>query len=476
MTTETLAHHPGARLLRRRSTTSLGILQPAYRSVTVGALALVSLTAFEALAVTTAMPAIVESLNGLSMYALAFGAPLATSIIGLVLGGSWSDARGPATSVRLGAGLFTVGLLLAGFAVSMPMLLVGRAVQGLGTGLLNVALLVVVGRCFPERLRPRVLAGFAAAWVVPSIVGPAVSGMLVEQAGWRWVFLSVALMAPLAAAPVLLRLRQTSDAGGAASTSSTASPSSTNRRLSWAVAAGVGVALLQVAGQGRGFAAGIVALVGAVLLAPSAPRLLPAGTFRLVRGAPTVMALRGAAAAAFVGAQVFLPLLLIRERGLSPTTAGIALTTGSIAWFTGSWLQGRLPEPALRPTLLRIGMWSIATGVGTAIGVVLTTGPIAILIAGWAAVGGGMGIVVPVLSLLAFDLAEPGQQGVMSASLAISDALFSTVALTVAGATFSVLLGVSATAPFLAGFAVAATVASLGALVAARVQSHSRGG
>ena len=188
------------------------------------------------------------------------------------------------------------------------------------------------------------------------------------------------------------------------------------------------------------------------------------------------MALRGAAAAAFVGAQVFLPLLLIRERGLSPTTAGIALTTGSIAWFTGSWLQGRLPEPALRPTLLRIGMWSIATGVGTAIGVVLTTGPIAILIAGWAAVGGGMGIVVPVLSLLAFDLAEPGQQGVMSASLAISDALCSTVALTVAGATFSVLLGVSPTAPFLAGFAVAATVASLGALVAARVQSHSRGG
>jgi hypothetical protein len=121
-------------------------------------------------------------------------------------------------------------------------------------------------------------------------------------------------------------------------------------------------------------------------------------------------------------------------------------------------------------------MWSIATGVGTAIAVVLTTGPTAILIAGWAAVGGGMGIVVPVLSLLAFDLAEPGQQGVMSASLPISDALFSTVALTVAGATFSVLLGVSATAPFLAGFAVAATVASLGALVAARVQSPSRGG
>ena len=86
-----------------------------------------------------------------------------------------------------------------------------------------------------------------------------------------------------------------------------------------------------------------------------------------------------------------------------------------------------------------------------------------------------MGIVVPVLSLLAFDLAEPGQQGVMSASLAISDALFSTVALTVAGATFSVLLGVSATAPFLAGFAVAGTVAVLGGLAATRVRAAQPG-
>ena len=89
-----------------------GILSRAHRSVTLGALALVSLTAFEALAVTTAMPVIVQALDGLALYALAFGAPLATGIVGMVLGGSWADARGPAAPLRAGTAVFTLGLLL----------------------------------------------------------------------------------------------------------------------------------------------------------------------------------------------------------------------------------------------------------------------------------------------------------------------------------------------------------------------------
>ena len=54
-------------------------------------------------------------------------------------------------------------------------------------------------------------------------------------------------------------------------------------------------------------------------------RLLPIGTLRAARGLPTVVALRGIAASAFFGTEVFLPLLLSRERGLSPTWAGVAL-------------------------------------------------------------------------------------------------------------------------------------------------------
>lgn len=71
------------------------VLSPRYRASTLGMVALISLIAFEALAVTTAMPTVARELDGLKLYALAFGSVLATSIIGMTLAGRWTDARGP---------------------------------------------------------------------------------------------------------------------------------------------------------------------------------------------------------------------------------------------------------------------------------------------------------------------------------------------------------------------------------------------
>ena len=109
-----------------------------------------------------------------------------------------------------GVTLFVVGLVIAGLAPSMLVLVAGRVVQGVGTGLYSVVLYVIVARVYPERLRPRVFAAFAAAWVVPGIVGPYLAGLVVEHAGWRWVFLGVpalAVPAVLALWPALVGLR-----------------------------------------------------------------------------------------------------------------------------------------------------------------------------------------------------------------------------------------------------------------------------
>ncbi|MCM3659382.1 MFS transporter, partial [Agromyces mediolanus] len=66
------------------------------------------------------------------------------------------------------------------------------------------------GRVYPEAIRARVFAGFAAAWVIPSIVGPAMAGFVAEQASWHWGFLGViAIVIPATAMllPPLLRAR-----------------------------------------------------------------------------------------------------------------------------------------------------------------------------------------------------------------------------------------------------------------------------
>ncbi|MCC4593561.1 MFS transporter, partial [Xanthomonas campestris pv. cannae] len=193
------------------------VLAPAYRATTIGMVALVSLIAFEALAVAAAMPTVARELNGLRLYALAFGGTLATSVIGMTVAGRWSDLHGPAAPLWAGLACFVCGLLLAGFAPSMEVLLAGRLVQGLGAGAISVVLYVLVARLYPQAIRPRMFAAFSAGWVVPSLIGPSISGLVVEHVGWRWVFLAVPLLALPAAAllwPALRRLPPAASADG----------------------------------------------------------------------------------------------------------------------------------------------------------------------------------------------------------------------------------------------------------------------
>jgi MFS family permease len=438
------------------------LLSGPLRALTVGSVALVSLGAFEAIAVATAMPTAAAALDGVSAYALAFGLPLATSVIGMVLAGVWSDARGPAAPMRVGVAAFVLGLLIAGLAPTMPLLGVGRAVQGLGAGLFSVALYVVVGRVVPAALRPRIFAAFAAAWLLPAVAGPPLAGLIVEQLSWRWVFLLAAVLAVPAALlvePGLGRCRGCADRVEG-------DRRHPWRRVLWALGAAVGAAALHEAGQLSGPAA--VALGAAALLAVVGfgPRLLPAGALRARPGLPSVILLRGLTTAAFLGAETFLPLLLSRERGLSPTTAGLVLTVAALTWATGSWFQGRERVPA-RSVLLRAGTAFVGVGVLLAGATVWSTVPVAVAVLGWAMAGLGMGLVYPTLSVLTLELSAPDEQGTNSAALQIADALFAAVVLALSGAVFAALVAAGPVA-YVATTAVAGALALVAALVAGR--------
>ena len=185
---------------------SAGILQRPYLWVTIGTCALVFLAAFESLAVTTIMPVVSRELDGAGLYAMAFAGPLATGVIGMVAAGNWSDRRGPTAALYTSVGLFVAGLLIAGTAGSMPQLVAGRLVQGLGGGALTVALYVLVARIYPAVMHPPIFAAFSAAWVIPSLVGPFAAGIVAQVFSWHWVFLGVVglvIPALLMIAPVL---------------------------------------------------------------------------------------------------------------------------------------------------------------------------------------------------------------------------------------------------------------------------------
>jgi len=434
---------------------------PTYRLTTIGSVALISLFAFEALAVGTAMPVAAAALDGLNLYALAFGAPLAAGVIGMVLGGPWSDRRGPGPAIWAGLTAFVLGLLVAGTAQTMVQLVVGRTLQGAGSGLVVVALYVVVAQVYPAALHPRIFAAFSTAWVVPSLVGPAVAGLVAEHVGWRWVFLAVpaiAVPAALLLRPALARLSGTGQTR----------PDSAGL-LPWALLAAVSAGTLHVAGQHVSLAGALLLGLGLLGLGVALPRLLPTGTFRVARGLPAVIALRGLFAAGFFTAEVFVPLMLIHERGLSPSLAGIALTVGAVSWAVGSNLQAGVSSPRRRPLILRTGAGAIVVAVLVAAATAVLPVPTPVLVVGWSLAGLGMGLAYPTLSTLSLSLAPEGRQGQASAALQISDSMTTSIALAVSGSVFAVLITVSAPLAFLAGFGLATVFALSAVSLAYRV-------
>lgn len=438
-----------------------GVMSPKYRALTVGMVALITLVAFESLAVTTAMPTVAQALNGLSLYALAFGGPLASGVVAMVVSGTWSDLKGPTRPLWHGTAWFLGGLIIAGLAPTMEVLVAGRIIQGFGSGLLTVALYVVVGQLYPARLRPRIFAAFATGWVVPSLVGPAIAGLIVEHTSWRIVFLAV----PALAIPAALVMRP----GLARGSAHEARPGRLwNKQAMWAVAAAIGVGLLHYGGQQDGVLQIGLLVVGLAGVAAFAPRLLPSGTFAFGRGLPAVVALRGLVAASGFGAEVFLPLMLTRERGLSPALAGLVLTVSALSWTAASWYRGRPNQPFSHSVFLQAGMVAIVLGIATATLTLNPQVPVVVGILGWSLTGLGMGTVFPTLSVLVLEYSERDQQGANSSALQLSDSLSTATVLAVGGSLFAALEPHSAITAYLVAFGLPALLALLGVQAARR--------
>ncbi|WP_405520099.1 MFS transporter [Streptomyces canus] len=457
-----------------------GVLGRSYRALSIGIVSVVLLIAFEATAVGTAMPVAARELDGVALYAFAFSGYFTTSLFGMVLAGQWADRRGPLGALAAGIAGFGAGLLLSGTAGAMWQFILGRAVQGFGGGLVIVALYVVVGRAYPERLRPAIMAAFAAGWVVPSIVGPLAAGAVTEHLGWRWVFVGIPVLVVF---PLVLALPQIRRRASGPVDDDTGQSAFDRRRIRLALGISLGAGLLQYAAQDLRPLSLLPGLAGAALLVPAVLGLLPRGTYRAARGLPSVVLLRGVAAGCFVSAESFVPLMLVTQRGLSPTLAGFSLAAGGVTWALGSWVQSRARVEPYRERLMTGGMVLVAAAIAAAPSVLIHSVPVWTVAVAWGFGCFGMGLVISSTSVLLLHLSAPEEAGTNSASLQISDGLSNAVLLAAGGAAFAALGGgtVSHTATEASGshpaaFAVVflpmAGVALVGAWVTTRLRTQ----
>lgn len=281
---------------------------------------------------TTILPSVVDDIGGARLYAWATTIFMFASVLGSTITAALLAARGPRASYRLAALALGVGTVICALAPSMPVLLVGRFVQGLGGGLLFAISYSMVRVVFDERLWPRAMGLVSAMWGIATLIGPAFGGAFAELDVWRGAFWA---LIPLIVFFGVWGARRLPAGHGA-----TEVP-----RIPWA---GVGllaaaVVVISAASVSTRLLVNVAGVVVAVLLLlawlrrerGASLRLIPAASFGpdpRLRMVYLTMALLVAATMV----EVFVPYFGQRLQGLGPLTAGYLGAVLALGWTLGS--------------------------------------------------------------------------------------------------------------------------------------------
>lgn len=380
----------------------------------------VGLHAINVYLVTTILPSVVADIGGLDYYAWNTTLFVIASIIGSVASVRLLESMGPRMAYVVAALIFGIGTLACAMAVSMPMMLVGRSVQGLGGGFLVALSYTMIRLVFPESLWPRAIALVSGMWGVATLVGPAVGGVFAELGHWRAAFWSIV---PLIALFALLSFSVLPAREGGRPAQRKALPVLQLLLLTSAVAAvSVGSVAPDLLWNVAGVLAALLLVVGLMMVERVAKnRLLPTGSFSLTAALGPIFLTMSVLAIAVTGTEIFVPLFLQVLHQQAPLMAGYLAALMGAGWTIGSiWSsgsRGRRVERVIRlaPAVVLSGMLALAIlvpPVSEGNWSAMLPICIALLIA-----GAGVGIGWPHLLTRVLQVAPKGERDLASASI-----------------------------------------------------------
>ncbi len=403
-------------VIRATSTFEAGLSQTRKWLTLAAAIVGSSMAFIDGSVVNIALPAIQQALHAdmaatqwlVNAYLLLLGALV-------LIGGSAADLCGRRRIFALGIAIFTAASIVCGLSPNVAVLIVSRAVQGLGAALLTPASLAILGATFDDRERSRAIGIWAGASALTFAAGPLLGGWLVDHVSWRAIFL---LNVPLAVIAVTLALRfgcESSDPDA--------------KQLDWSGAAAVALGLAAItlglsAIPASGFGdKTVLAELGAgisfllVFLGIEAGlgdrAMMPLSLYRS-REFSATNALTLLLYFALGGALYYLPFGLIRLGGFSATAAGAALLPFALIMGFGAIFAGTFADRLGPRLLLTIGSVVAACGL-VMLGLVDLRQPY------WVGVfpsivllGVGMAITVPPLTSTVMAAAGKAHAGVAS--------------------------------------------------------------
>jgi EmrB/QacA subfamily drug resistance transporter len=394
----------------------------------------VSLAALEGTVVVTAAPTIAGSLGGLSLFSWVFSIYLLASTVTVPIYGKLADLYGRKPVLVTGVVAFLAGSILCGIATSMEMLIVFRAVQGLGAGAVLPITITIIGDTFSIQERAKIQGFFSGVWGVAGIAGPAIGGLITDYVSWRWVFF---INLPFGIACLVLLLRFYAER--------------TEKRLhvldypGALLLSGAIVSLLLAllhGGETYGwlsletlalFGVAVLSLALFIVQELKAPEpMIPLSLFRIRAIAVSSFAVFLAGALMF-GVSSYIPLFAKGVFGSTATEAGFVLAPMSICWVVGAIVCGRI--------ILRTGFYpsAVVGGVSLVLGAVVLLflrqdNSIFIAVAAGAFMGIGMGFTTNSTTIAVQNSVDWGQRGVVTASIQFFRTIGGAVGVAVMGA------------------------------------------
>lgn len=419
----------------------------------ISLVALITVIAFTAQSVVTVMPRIVAYFDYEQFYPVVFGLYPCGQIIATVISGMIADARGSKGVFIFGMITYAISIVTCALSPTIFLFSAGRFILGISAGATNVAVYMIVAKKVPRRHQPRLFAWLSAAWVIPSVAGPAIGGYVAQSLGWRWLFWIIAI----ALIPLLPAMKATS-----ASSDHHPGILPSNYRFMLSVSALAGVALAAVqAGQALGSIGTIVAAISAVLAVWALHKILPTGTLTLRHGVPAVIATRGLLMGAYLGYESFLPHLFQDYRGWTPGQSGLLIACGAITWASGSFILARIKDERTRIRTVRAGTIVLTVSIVVAASGSFLVVPAATVLIAWMCAGLGVGLSYPALAVYALALTPPSKHGAVSADITLADSVGMAMSMAAVSGLYNLALGVGGPVPYLAAALVAFVIACL---------------
>ncbi len=362
--------------------------RPAPTSLTVGLVLTVTITALESLTVLSVMPLVAADLDGLDLYGWVFAGFFLTSALAIPVTAQIVDRSGLSRPFAAGLLLFGGGLLVAGLAPTMSILVAGRLLQGTGAGALNAVIYAAIAVAYGPRERGRVLALISTAWLVPAFAGPLLGSLIAQASSWRWTFLGLGAGVPLVALLVLPAVaghdRHRAD----------------RARLS-----------------GGGFG------------------LLPPPT---IRRAALLSMLAGSA---LYGLLAFAPEAMTEVRGQSTFEAGLAVGLLSLSWVLSAWAHQRIAHRVALRHSIRYGLLVMGLSSPVVAALIFRENPYPVVLVAWIVVGIGAGFAFQAINLLVMAEAPPGAEGRATSSVQLANTIGAAIGTSAMGALLNVAIG-----------------------------------